>query len=147
VAVSIPFKNNSGLKGKQRANCRCLHHRWFPFERSMCYLSLGEWAYLELNDPFSTLKTMICRTYSSQNVTPVSQGNKVLDSLHLTQILFFEIHTWFINFLELAYLQENETFSTLKSINCRSYPSKTYGKSHRKTMWLQLLLLSRWFSF
>jgi hypothetical protein len=41
---------------------------------------LSEQAYLEKNEPFSTLKTMISRKYSFQNLTQFLQRNNVPDA-------------------------------------------------------------------
>jgi hypothetical protein len=50
------------------------------FKGFICFFNLAEEAYLEQNEPFSTLKTMICRKYSFQKQTQFSQGNNVLDA-------------------------------------------------------------------
>ena len=47
-------------------------------ESQMCFHNSDETAYLEKNESFSTLKTMICRKCSLQNLTQLSQGNHVL---------------------------------------------------------------------
>jgi hypothetical protein len=39
-----------------------LQHRWFSFERYMCFLNLAEGAYLEQNEPFPL------ENYDSQEV-------------------------------------------------------------------------------
>jgi 23S rRNA U2552 (ribose-2'-O)-methylase RlmE/FtsJ len=44
----------------------------------MCFFNLTEEAYLEQNESFYTLITMICRKYSFQKVTQFSQVNNVL---------------------------------------------------------------------
>jgi hypothetical protein len=44
------------------------------------FLNLHEGAYLEQNEPFSTLETMICRKCSFQKLTQVSQSNNVPDA-------------------------------------------------------------------
>jgi hypothetical protein len=46
----------------------------------MCFFYLSGEAYLEQNESFSTLKTLICRKYSSQKLTQLSQGTNVLDA-------------------------------------------------------------------
>jgi hypothetical protein len=43
----------------------------------MCFFNSAEEAYLDQNDPYSTLKTIICRKYSFQKLTPFSQGSNV----------------------------------------------------------------------
>jgi hypothetical protein len=47
-------------------------------ERDMCFFNLAEQSYLEQNDHFFTLKTMIFRMYSCQKLTQLSQGNNVV---------------------------------------------------------------------
>jgi hypothetical protein len=44
----------------------------------MCFFISAEEAYLEQNKPFHTMKSMICRSYSFQKVTQLSQRNNVL---------------------------------------------------------------------
>jgi hypothetical protein len=63
----------------------------------MCFFPLAEQAYLEQNDPFSTLKILICRKCSFQKQTQFSQGNSLLDALPLTQMVSFERHMCFVN--------------------------------------------------
>jgi hypothetical protein len=48
------------------------------FREIMCFLNLAEKSFLEQNERFSTLKTMICRKYSFQKLTQFSQANNVL---------------------------------------------------------------------
>jgi hypothetical protein len=50
----------------------------FDFERKMCFHNSDEKAYLEKNEPFSTLYSMNCRKCSLQNLTQFSQGNNEL---------------------------------------------------------------------
>jgi hypothetical protein len=50
------------------------------FERHTCFFHLDEWAYLEQNEPFSTVKTMVFRKYSFQKLTQYSQGMNILDA-------------------------------------------------------------------
>jgi hypothetical protein len=50
------------------------------FERYMYLVNSPEYAYLEQNEPFSTLKVMICRKYSFQKLPQFSQENNVLDA-------------------------------------------------------------------
>jgi hypothetical protein len=50
------------------------------FERYMYFYNLVEWAFLQQNEPISTLKTMIFRKYSFQKLTQFSEGNNVLDA-------------------------------------------------------------------
>jgi hypothetical protein len=50
------------------------------FKGFICFFNLAEEAYLEQNEAFSTLETMICRKYSFQKLTQFSQGNNVLDA-------------------------------------------------------------------
>jgi hypothetical protein len=46
----------------------------------MNFFNLSEYTYLEENEHFSTLKTLICRMYSCQKLTQFSQGNNVVDA-------------------------------------------------------------------
>ena len=46
----------------------------------MCFFHLEERAYLEQNDPFSTLKIVISLKYSLQTLTQLSQAHNVLDT-------------------------------------------------------------------
>jgi hypothetical protein len=46
----------------------------------MCFFNLDEMAYLEQNEPFSTLKTMRSRKYCFQKVALFLQRNNVLDA-------------------------------------------------------------------
>jgi hypothetical protein len=58
-------------------------------------VNLAELAYLENNEHFSTLKTMICRKYYVKKLTQFSKGRNVLDAPALTHIVFFrEIHVF-----------------------------------------------------
>jgi hypothetical protein len=50
------------------------------FERYMCLVNSPEYAYLDQNEPFPTLKVMISRKYSFQKLTQFSQENNVLDA-------------------------------------------------------------------
>jgi hypothetical protein len=45
----------------------------------MCFFTLAEEECLEPNDPFSTLKTMICTKDSFQKLTPFPEASNVLD--------------------------------------------------------------------
>jgi hypothetical protein len=49
-------------------------------ERYTCFITSTEEALLQHNGPFSTLKILVCRNYSMQNITQVSPGKKVLDA-------------------------------------------------------------------
>jgi hypothetical protein len=44
----------------------------------MCFFSSVKKAFFEKNEPFSTLKTVILRKYSSQKETKFSMGSKAL---------------------------------------------------------------------
>jgi hypothetical protein len=44
------------------------------------FLQLGSVGYLEINEPFSTLKILICRKYSFQKLSKFSEVNNVIDS-------------------------------------------------------------------
>jgi hypothetical protein len=46
----------------------------------MCFVHSIELAFLLQNDPFSSLKILICRKYSYQKLTKFSQGNNVLNA-------------------------------------------------------------------
>jgi hypothetical protein len=47
----------------------------------MCFFILSEYAYLEINDPYSTLKTMISRKYSfEKKITQFPLGNNGVDA-------------------------------------------------------------------
>jgi hypothetical protein len=76
---------------------------------------------LEQNEPFSTLKTVICWKYSFQKQTQFSQEDNPLDAAtsHTNGLLSRDM--CFNNSAELAYLQQIETFSTLKNLICTKY--------------------------
>jgi hypothetical protein len=44
----------------------------------MCSFYLAEKAYLQQNEPFSTLKTMVCMMHTFQKLAQFSQGKKML---------------------------------------------------------------------
>jgi hypothetical protein len=46
----------------------------------MCFFDIPEYSSKEQSEPFSTLKTLICRMYSFQKLTQFSQGDNVLDA-------------------------------------------------------------------
>jgi hypothetical protein len=46
----------------------------------MYFFNLAEYAYLKQNEPFFTLKTMICRKCSLQKLTQFSKEKNVLDA-------------------------------------------------------------------
>jgi hypothetical protein len=70
------------------------------------FRQLAELAYIEQREPTSTLKTLIGRMYSFLKLTHFSQGNNVVDTCVLTQmVLFGEIHV----FLQLCWIGWFET--------------------------------------
>jgi hypothetical protein len=73
-------KTRSIVTGKQCARKCSYQHRWFYLKRYMCFFHLGEWPYLEQNEPLKTWKILICRKYSFQRVTEFSHGNNVLQT-------------------------------------------------------------------
>jgi hypothetical protein len=46
----------------------------------MCFYKSPELVYLQQNEPFPTLKGMICRKYSCQTLNKFSQTNNQLDA-------------------------------------------------------------------
>jgi hypothetical protein len=51
------------------------------FQDTHMFVQLSWIACLEHNEPFSTLKTLIGKKHSFQNLSKFSQGNNVLDAL------------------------------------------------------------------
>jgi hypothetical protein len=47
----------------------------------MCFFNLAEQAYLDHNEPISSLKTMIGKMYSFQKPIQFSKGNNVLEAV------------------------------------------------------------------
>jgi hypothetical protein len=62
------------------------------------FLPLAKKPYMEQNEPFSTLKTMICKRYSFQQVTQFSLGNNVLDAPASNSDGFFRENHLFLQF-------------------------------------------------
>jgi hypothetical protein len=46
----------------------------------MCFFNAVEWAFLEQNEPLTTLITMMCRKYYFQKLTCISKEKSVLDT-------------------------------------------------------------------
>jgi hypothetical protein len=74
------LKTNSSVTGKKGARCFCLKHQRFFFERHICFDISFVSTYLDHKEPFSTLKGLICRSYSFQKLTQFLQGNQVVDA-------------------------------------------------------------------
>jgi hypothetical protein len=81
------------LTGIQCAKWSCFSHTWFSMEGYMFFFNLAEYAYLEQNEPFSTLKILIYRKHSFQKLTRFSHKITVLHASALTQIVLFK---WYI---------------------------------------------------
>jgi hypothetical protein len=62
--VSIHSRTNSILTGRQCAGGSSFWQRSFSFMRYMSFFPLVELVYLEQNEPFSTLKSVIYTKYS-----------------------------------------------------------------------------------
>jgi hypothetical protein len=56
-----------------------------------CVSSKHEWAYLEENEPISTLKILSCRMYSFQKLRQFSHEKNVLRCLPLRRMFFFGV--------------------------------------------------------
>ena len=56
----------------------------------MSFFTLAEGEYLAENEAFATLRTMLCRKCSLQNLTQLSQGSNLLDdSAPNTQVVLW----------------------------------------------------------
>jgi hypothetical protein len=73
-------KTNSILRRKQSGRCCCFSHKWFSFERCMCFFNSDEEAYLEQNEPICSLKNLLVGSILGTNVLngPASNTNGFL---------------------------------------------------------------------
>jgi hypothetical protein len=99
------------------------------------FFNLAVEVYLKQHETFSTLKTMICRKYSFQKLTLFSQGYNVQDDPPSNTDFFFETYMRFFNLEEYECLEQNEPFSTFKTMIFRKYSCQALTNSHRETMW------------
>ena len=96
------------------------------FDRYMGLVNSPEYTYLGKNEPFSTLKDIICTKFSFHQLTQFSQINSMRDALASnTDGSSFERYMSFFNLAEYIYLQQNETFSYLKTEFQDVFVSKT----------------------
>jgi hypothetical protein len=87
----------------------------------MCFFNSDEKAYLEQREAISTLKYFRCRKHFIQKLSQYSQGINVLEApASITNAFLWEIHV-FLPLDWIAYLEQNESFSTLKTMICRTY--------------------------
>jgi hypothetical protein len=101
IVGNIPFKQWRNIHRETMCWMILLLRQLVFFERFIYFFILAEEAYLEQNMPSSSLRTMICKKCSFQQVTQFSWGINVLQLHFLTGNVFFgEVHV----FLQLSWI-------------------------------------------
>jgi hypothetical protein len=87
----------------------------------MGFFNLAEDAYLEKNEPFSTLKTLICRKYSCQKRTIYSQVNYVMDASASNTDRFLSRDACVSSTQLTRLIWNSRAYFPQKNLSCRKY--------------------------
>jgi hypothetical protein len=87
----------------------------------MCFFNLVEQVYLEQNEAFSALASMIFRKYSFQKQTQFPQGINVLDAANSNTDGFLSRDTCVLVFSSIGLFATNSDFLHLENFELQKY--------------------------
>jgi hypothetical protein len=85
------------------------------FKKFICFFNIAKEAYLEINEPFSTLKIVICWKFPFGKVTQFSQEAMCEMLQLLTQMIFFVDIQVFLQLSSIGLFGDNRSYLHLQT--------------------------------